>query len=237
MANEQPVRYDGVGGYVEAALTAGGTTLTSSALAAMGVVGSTQFAWVILDPDTNPEHVKVTAHTAGATTATILRGQNGTTARSHFVGTPWVHGPVAADFARLVGLKQYNPAADGTVSTTSSTLVDADATNAEVSFVAPPSGRVLHAYSLSARNLTVGAPVQGGIRSASGIIAGSEQRLVVGSELQRTLLEFVEEGLTPGTSYSRRLAFSNGGSGTAELRWGTTNARGPLVMKVWAVDI
>lgn len=105
MANELQVRQDGIGGLIEDnPLTSGATTLTSAALAAMGAIGSTQYAWVILDPEGiggAPEHVKVTAHTAGATTATIARGLDTTTARQHEANGPvpirWEHGPVASD--------------------------------------------------------------------------------------------------------------------------------------------
>lgn len=107
MANELEVRQNGLGGLVEDnPLTAGATTLTSAALAAMVAIGATQFAWIILDPfgiDGAPEHVKVTAHTAGATTATIVRAQGGTTARQHLANTPWVHGPVATDILGQTG--------------------------------------------------------------------------------------------------------------------------------------
>ncbi len=102
MPNELLVRQDGIGGLVEDnPLTSGATTLTSAGLAALVAIGATQFAWVILDPEGMggaPEHVKITAHTASATSATLLRGQNGTTARQHESGIRWVHGPIAADF-------------------------------------------------------------------------------------------------------------------------------------------
>lgn len=102
MANELELRQNGIGGLVEDnPLTNVATTPTSAGLAAMNAVTSTSFMWVVIDPDGiggAPEHVKVTAHSAGATTATILRGQGGTTAREHAAGTPWIHGPVADDF-------------------------------------------------------------------------------------------------------------------------------------------
>lgn len=102
MPNELGIRQNGIGGLVDDnPLTNVATTLTSSALSALQVIDSTQFAWVIIDPDGidgAPEHIKITAHSAGATTATILRGQGGTTARQHVAGTPWIHGPVAGDF-------------------------------------------------------------------------------------------------------------------------------------------
>ena len=105
MANELETRQDGIGGLIEDnPLTSGAVVLTSAALAAMAAVTSTSFMWVILDPDGEdgaPEHVKITAHTAGSTTATILRGQNGTVAREHVAGIRWVHGPVAANYAEM----------------------------------------------------------------------------------------------------------------------------------------
>lgn len=107
MANEREVRNDGIGGYVsDNPLTNVATTLTADGLAALEAIDATEFAWIILDPYGEagaPEHVKVTAHTAAATTATILRAQNGTTARQHNAGTKWIHGPVAsADFRPLL---------------------------------------------------------------------------------------------------------------------------------------
>lgn len=102
MANETQVRQDGIGGLVEDnPLAAAGVTLTSAGLAALVAIDATQFAWLVLDPDGDtgaPEHVKVTAHAAGATSATILRAQNGTVARDHVASTRWVLGPLAVDF-------------------------------------------------------------------------------------------------------------------------------------------
>lgn len=101
MANELEIRQDFLGGLIEDnPLTDVATTLTSASLAVMAAVSTTSFMWIILDPDVlggAPELVKVTAHTAGATTATILRGQGTTTARQHSYGIRWAHGPVSAD--------------------------------------------------------------------------------------------------------------------------------------------
>jgi hypothetical protein len=100
VANELRVRQNFLGGIIEDnPLASGGTTLTSAALAAMVAIGSTQHMPLTLDPDGifgEPEIVYVTAHTAAATTATILRAQEGTTARSHQQDVNWVHGPAAA---------------------------------------------------------------------------------------------------------------------------------------------
>jgi hypothetical protein len=101
VSNELRVRQNFIGGLVEDnPLASGGTTLTSAALSALVAIGSTQHAVIVLDPDGvagAPEIVYVTAHTGSATTATILRGQEGTTARAHVQDTPWVHGPTVRD--------------------------------------------------------------------------------------------------------------------------------------------
>jgi hypothetical protein len=103
MANEIRVRQNFLGGKVDDnPLTSGATTLTSSALAAMVAIGSTQHLPIVLDPDGifgAPEIAYVTAHSASATTATILRAQEGTTARAHQQDVDWVHAPTTTDFA------------------------------------------------------------------------------------------------------------------------------------------
>jgi len=100
MANETRVRADFVSGTVDDnPLTAGATTLTSTELADLPAISSSEHAVIVLDPDGTQEIVYVTAHTASATTATILRGQEGTTAVSHAQNTSWVHGPVASDYS------------------------------------------------------------------------------------------------------------------------------------------
>lgn len=77
-------------------------------------VASGQIAAVVLDSTATggaPEIVWVTAHTGGAATATIVRGQEGTTARAHSAGVTCIQGPTKFDFydepwldARLYGL-------------------------------------------------------------------------------------------------------------------------------------
>lgn len=102
MANEIRTRTNFVGGLVEdAPLLVGATALTSASLANLLVVDATNHTALIIDPDGNEgnaEIVWVTAHAASATTATILRGQEGTAARQHGQDTPWVHTATARDF-------------------------------------------------------------------------------------------------------------------------------------------
>ena len=85
-------------------LTAAATTMNSAGLANLAVVSSAE-AIIILDPNRltgAPEIVVVTAHTGSATSATIVRGQFGTTARQHAAGTEWVHGPIASNATTFV---------------------------------------------------------------------------------------------------------------------------------------
>lgn len=85
-------------------LTAGATTMNSAGLANLAAVSSAE-AIIVLDPNRvngAPEIVVVTAHTGSATSATIVRGQFGTSAREHPSGTEWVHGPITTNATTYV---------------------------------------------------------------------------------------------------------------------------------------
>lgn len=102
----QRARYNFIGGLVEdAPLSSSATTLTSAALAALPVITSgTTYVPVSIDPyglAGAPEVVWITAHTASATTATIARGKEGSTARIHQADTQWVIAPTTADAPRM----------------------------------------------------------------------------------------------------------------------------------------
>lgn len=94
------VRTDNVFGTItDNPLLVGATTMNSAGLANLAAVSSAE-AFITLDPNRvagAPEIVVVTAHTGSATSATIQRGQFGTTARQHASGTQWVHGPIASN--------------------------------------------------------------------------------------------------------------------------------------------
>lgn len=105
-------------------LAIGDVTLSSAALSSLATVASPDTAMLILDPAGTagtPEVVTVTAHTAAATTATITRGSEGSTARQHAVGVPWVHGPTTYDFLMIPQIVASNSAE---VTTTSTGAVD-----------------------------------------------------------------------------------------------------------------
>lgn len=85
----------------DAPLTIGATTLNSTELASLVAVAGPDILAMTLDPaavNGAPEIIHVTAHTAGATSATILRGQEGTAARAHPAGTEWEHNITVLDF-------------------------------------------------------------------------------------------------------------------------------------------
>src|SRR5512143_2978655 len=137
MANEIRQYQNFIGGLLTASLSATGTTLTSDGLAAMSAVDSLHHMVVVLDPDGlngEPEATYVTAHTAAATTATIVRGKEGSTGRAHDIDIPWVHTLITSDMSGaatgsvgsvdgLLACTTYNPGTR-TVYTLSATMAD-----------------------------------------------------------------------------------------------------------------
>lgn len=109
MANEIRVRGNLVSGTLSVALLAGDTTMSSAGLANLPAISASQHAVIIIEN----EIIYVTAHTAAATTATILRGQEGTTAAAHSLNVAWVHGPVVSDYDSVLGYSQATVAQAG----------------------------------------------------------------------------------------------------------------------------
>lgn len=100
-------------------LTNVATTINSAALASLPAIASPDIAVLVLDPTGSagaPEVVYVTAHTGSATSATISRGQEGSSARQHASGIAWVHGPTLYDFKgwRLEGSQLTEATMTGT---------------------------------------------------------------------------------------------------------------------------
>jgi hypothetical protein len=130
LANENRVRGNLTSGTLNGALTNVATSMTAANLANLPVVGATQHAVIVIEN----ELVYVTAHTGGATTATILRGQEGTTAAAHNNGVAWVHAPVVSDFDSVLGYAQVNLANQSGITTVT------DLTNLSVSVTVPYAG-------------------------------------------------------------------------------------------------
>ena len=73
----------------------------SLAISNMAVIASPDIAGLVLDPASSggsPEIVHITAHGSAATSATIVRAREGTSARQHAQNIPWIHGPTVEDW-------------------------------------------------------------------------------------------------------------------------------------------
>lgn len=79
--------------------SAGATSVTwSSAPVNMPAVSSPDILKIVVEPNkTTEEIIYVTAYTPGATSATVVRAQEGSTALVH-AATAWAHAPTAADY-------------------------------------------------------------------------------------------------------------------------------------------
>lgn len=104
MANELRVRGNLVSGTLSSSLTNVATSMSAAGLANLPVVDATNHAVIVIEN----EIVYVTAHTAGATTATIARQKDNTTAAAHNSGVAWQHGPVASDVVGVLGHKKIS---------------------------------------------------------------------------------------------------------------------------------
>lgn len=108
MANEIRVRADFVAGVLSAGMLTADTLMQAFALADLPVVGSTQHAVLTLFRTdatgrvTQKEIVYVTAHSVGATSATVTRGREGTTAQTWLSGDRWSLTTVASDIQPVV---------------------------------------------------------------------------------------------------------------------------------------
>lgn len=94
--------------FISGTLTAdpgvGGVSIAGSALADLVAVTGPDTMWVVLDPlgvNGDPEIVQVTGHTAAATTAVVVRAQQGTVARAHPIGTTFTVAATKADLDEL----------------------------------------------------------------------------------------------------------------------------------------
>lgn len=97
--NSRRIRRNNESGTLGAALAAGDTTITFTVAPGFATLQAAEYISLILEPDTpNLEIVWLTSYTAGATTGTILRAQEGTTAIFHASGVTWKHGPTTQDF-------------------------------------------------------------------------------------------------------------------------------------------
>lgn len=243
MANEKRIRANFTGGLVDDnPLTIGATTMTSNALQALQVIDATQHMVLVLDPDGYggaPEIAYLTGHTGASSTATLLRGQEGSTARAHVQDTPWVHSATAKDFdgstggTGLIGISSYTPAADAaTYTNTSTTMVDVDATNLAVTFTSPPSGKVRVVLNGASDQSSNAQSFYWGLREGTTTVS-SQYQSSAGTILHFVSLPFLIAGVTAGP-HTYKWCWKVSG-GTQYLYGGPTF--GNYIMEVWAVNL
>ena len=226
-----------------------GNTLTlASGISVTVTSGSGDYLPIAINPSpfvaatvsTNTEIVWVTAYTAGSTTATVLRGQEGTSALSTTIwpiGTPYAHGSTTQDYGLLNQLKNNdfpNPTASGQILVSlaagSGVLPTWDTLNATISGYYPGlviSGNQVYGYLA---NATIsGSQVIGVITSISGyypnlVVSGSQvygylsNATISGSQIvgpisgtgSATL--YAPTGLTGATATSRYVGATTNGA-------------------------
>lgn len=110
----------------DAPLAAAATSFSSAELAFVPEVVAPDVFRIVFAPEgTDPEIAVITDHVASATTATILRGQEGTLAQEWAAGTEWDHAVTADDYT--AALAAATPATVEDVATATYTLTADDA--------------------------------------------------------------------------------------------------------------
>lgn len=107
MATGTRKRYPFEYGDLAAGLTAGGTTITFNAAPGFATLGTDEYIPISLP--SGQEIVHLTGYTAGQTTGTIERGQEGTSATTHTSGDSWIQAPTHNDVG-TVWVNDLNPA-------------------------------------------------------------------------------------------------------------------------------
>lgn len=146
-------------------LASGATTFNSTALAGLPTVAAPNTMWIVLDPNGVgglPEIVQVTTHTAAATVATIVRGQQtsqgGAAAHAHVLNTVWVAAQTPSDFDQL----------DFRLVTTKGDLISATGANAVARFAAGADQSRLVADSAQTSGLRWAPNTENNIVTAKG---------------------------------------------------------------------
>jgi hypothetical protein len=117
MANEIRRRYNFKSGTItDNPLSNSATTMNSTNLAGLPAITTADYAVLVLDPGgtgNGPEVVYMTAHTGSATSGTIVRGREGTTAVQHNSNVIWIHVATAADYPLVAASSSDRPSGTG----------------------------------------------------------------------------------------------------------------------------
>lgn len=171
------------------------------------------------------------AGTGGGVNVSIFTGptDNGPVVMEVYDATP-----VGAALASpLLAAVTYNPQpTQTTYATSSQTFADLDPVNLAVSFVGPPSGRVLVRYSAYC-NATAGVALNWNVRDAVGNVANSSMQ--TGYQNDSSVSRSIVLPVTPGVTYNWRWGQAKGNAtgGTGNTFAGSA-AYGPATMEVWA---
>lgn len=144
----------------------------------------------------------------------------------------------AIDYSDLsigcLGAVQYTGAGTPWFSTSSTSLVDVDATNGIVTFNAPQSGKVLVQIQCGLAWTTSVSLARFGIRESSSDVASTNTwHTGTTADNQVTNVFLLVTGLTPSSSHTYKFAVCRA-SGTGTLNvYATSTER--FVMSVWAV--
>jgi hypothetical protein len=103
------VRYNNISGTVgSGGMSSSTTVMPFATVPGFPTIASPYFAKIEIDPGLSTyEIVYLSPYTSGASTGTVLRGQEGTAAVSHSAGATWIHGSTAYDFAAVPGADPY----------------------------------------------------------------------------------------------------------------------------------
>lgn len=135
--------------------------------------------------------------------------------------------------AALLGIKQYGPSSQANYTNSNATLSDVDATNLAVAFVAPPGGAVIvRAEAAMYEQSGNGGWCTLGLREGSTNIAAARV-LAPSPGATKCVASWVISGLTPGTTYTYKMAFASQNNGTTLTLSAKNDAMGPASLQVW----
>jgi hypothetical protein len=138
------------------------TTLTSAQFKLLPDVSTPDYIPIVLDPELVTETVKpeicyIILHEANSTTAEVIRGAEGTLARSHGMNTFWLCGPLAEDFRHnnLTGRSEIESHPATAISFASSGIISAgNVQSAIVETVEKATNRINHTGSQPASTIS-----------------------------------------------------------------------------------
>jgi hypothetical protein len=143
------------------------------------------------------------------------------------------------NYRGLLATQVHNPGSEQSVSSSSATYADVDATNWAVTFTAPASGAVLVRASFGCL-AGAASPLFVNLRESTTNLTNSGQRILFSGGADtgqgRGVYTHRVTGLTASSSYTYKIGFSRqSGSNTVEMKAGGGDAAwGAMVIEVWA---